>query len=72
MQNLDYFGNDQLTGGGGGGGGKAASSSSSSTSGISFASLGGGDGGALTPVAIIGLAAVVLFGFLGLVLLARK
>jgi|KBSSwiStaDraftv2_1062776.scaffolds.fasta_scaffold02962_14 hypothetical protein len=54
-------------GGGGGGGGKAASSSSSSTSGNYFG--GGGESGQFSYIAI---AAIVLFGFLGLVLIAKK
>jgi hypothetical protein len=60
-------------GGGGGGSGKAASSSASSASAINF---GGGqlispDGG-LTPLAGIILAALSLFAFLGLIIVARK
>jgi len=69
---------DQLygTGGGDGGGGsagKAASSSSSASSAINFGSgqLIGADGG-LTPLAGIILAALSLFAFLGLIIVARK
>lgn len=60
------MGFDSLMGGGGGGGGKAASSSASSTSGHIFNE---GGGGQLTGIVI---AAIALFGFLGLVLIARK
>lgn len=68
------MGFDSFGGGGGGGGGapggKAASSSSSSTSGNNFGGF--GSDGALTPLTGIVIAAIVLFGFLGLVLIARK
>ena len=57
--------------GGGGAPGKSASSSASSTSGNNFAGL-VSDGGALTPLAGVVLAALSLFAFLGLVLIARK
>ena len=53
--------------GGGGGGGKAASSSASSTSGHIFNGSGGGS--QLTGIVI---AAIALFGFLGLVLISKK
>jgi hypothetical protein len=56
--------------GGGGGGGKSESSSASSTSGNQFGGF--GSDSALTPIAGIVIAAIVLFGFLGLVLIARK
>jgi hypothetical protein len=59
------------SGGGGGGSGKSESSSASATSGNNF---GGGlsDGGSITPLGIIVLGALGLFGFLVLVLIARK
>lgn len=60
-------------GGGGGGGGapKATSSSSSSTSGNNFGGF-VNEGGGLTPLAGIVLAALSLFAFLGLVLISKK
>ena len=58
-----------MGGGGGGGEGKAASSSASSTSGNYFGGAGGGDGGSLP---LIGIAAIVLLGLFGLVLIAKK
>ena len=71
MDDFDSF----LGGGGGGGGGapggKAASSSSSSTSGNNFGGFVNDQGG-LTPLAGIILAALSLFAFLGLVIIARK
>jgi hypothetical protein len=69
---MDQF-SSFLDGGGGGGSGKAASSASSSTSGNNFG--GGGlvnDSGGLTPLAGVLLAAMVLFAFVGLVIVARK
>jgi hypothetical protein len=76
---FDSFGSEQLAGlggtggGGGGGGGKAASSASSATSGNAFNFGGGADsGGGLTPLALVVLVAVAVFGFLGLVLIAKK
>jgi hypothetical protein len=67
---------DQLGGGGGGGGeggGKSASSSASSASAINFGNgaLFNGEGG-LTPLAGLILAGLVLFAFLGLIIVAKK
>lgn len=57
-------------GGGGGGGGQSPSSSASSASAINFG--GGADGAGFTPLGLIIIAAVAIFGFLGFVLLARR
>jgi len=62
------MGFDSYGGGGSGGGGK--SESSSATSGNNFGGF-GSDGG-LTPLSGIVIAAIALFGFLGLVLISKK
>lgn len=74
---FDAFGTEQLAGlggiggGGGGGAGKSQSSSASATSGNNFGGF-TSDSGGLTPLAAIVLAAVALFGFLGLVLISKR
>ena len=59
-------------GGGGGGGGapKPSSASSAATSGHQFGNNGGGD--SLNSVAILGIAATVIFGLIGLLLVLKK
>lgn len=71
----DSFGAEQLAGlggTGGGGAGKSQSSSASATSGNNFGGFGTESGGGLSPLSAIVLAAVAVFGFLGLVLIARR
>jgi hypothetical protein len=62
------------SGGGGGGSGKSESSSASATSGNNFGGSSGflTDQGTVSPLGIIGLAALGLFAFLALVIIARK